>query len=33
MKIAVVFIILACLAIIGAMIGVIRFFDRYDPWQ
>ena len=33
MKIAVVFVILLCLAIIGAVIGDVRYFDRYDPWN
>lgn len=33
MKIAVVFVILLCLAIIGATIGAVRFFDRHDPWN
>lgn len=33
MKFAVVFIILACLAIIGAAIGAIRHFNKDDLWK
>lgn len=33
MKIAVVLVILACCAIAGAVIGLVRLADKYDPWN